>query len=204
MNKTTDLKTIERQAYLSYHQDGLIDLFVGGALFSIALLIWLLPESWFFLIGSLVVMSSLYAAVKKKITVPRMGYVEFSSVRRQKTQYIFLVFVMILVFANILTIIAWLFPSLGVLIFESMFTILLIGLIGGGLLLFIGSISDIKRFHAYSILFLGSAVFTFFIPVLAVLPLISLGIVMMIYGSSLLYRFVKQFPKESLGEMDSA
>jgi len=202
MNETTNLKSIERRVYLSYHQDGLIDLIMGGVLLSLSLIIWLLPEFWFVLIGGFIVMTTAYAAAKKAITFPRVGYVEFSQVRRKKTQYIFLAFIVITVFGNILTIIAWMFPALGILIFESAFTLLIIGVIGGGILAFIGYISEIWRFYLYGIIFLSSAVFTFFVPSLAVFPLIVLGSVMIIFGSILLYRFIQRYPKEILGEVE--
>jgi hypothetical protein len=204
MRETTDLKSIERQAFLSYHQDGLIDIVAGGVLLTLSLMIWLLPDFWYFLIGGFVAFISVYAAAKKSITVPRMGYVEFSKLRRQRTQYIFLAFVAITVVGNILGIMAMLNPPLGILIFESVYTILIIGLIGGAIFALIGFFSEIWRFHVYGIIFLSSAIFTFLRPFLVFLPLIIVSVCMLVFGAVLLYRFVQRFPKESFGEIESA
>jgi hypothetical protein len=202
MSKSIDLKTIESRAFLSYHEDGLVDLFVGATMFLLALMIWCLPEFWIFLIGGFVALMSSYAAAKKSITVPRMGYVEFSQTRRRRIQYILLVFMVVLVFANILSIFAWIFPPLGILIFESGFTILLLGIVGAILLACVGYFSSIKRFIGYGGVLLVSTVITFFVPLLLVLPLLVLGLVMIAYGSFLLIRFTRSYPKNEPGEME--
>ncbi|MFX1318367.1 MAG: hypothetical protein ACFE9D_08495 [Promethearchaeota archaeon] len=204
MSKTTDLKSIERQAYLSYHQDGLIDIFVGILLILLGLTIWFLPEFWFFLVGGFFALFSSYAAAKNRITIPRMGYVEFSSARRLRIKYIFLVLVLLLVFGNVLGIIAMLYPPLGVLIFESAFTILIVGVVGSIIFAVIGLASNIQRFYLYAVIFLGSAVFTFYFPIITVLPLVAVGLIMTVLGSVLLYQFIRKYPKESLGEMEGA
>jgi hypothetical protein len=204
MNNTTDLKSIERQAYLSYHQDGLIDIFVGILLVVLAITIWFLPTFWYFIVGGFFALFSSYMAAKNRIMIPRMGYVEFSSARRQRITYIFLTLVVILVFGNILGILAMLHPPLGVLIFESAFTILIVGAVGGIIFAVIAFASNIRRFYVYAVIFLGSAIYTFYFPIIAVLPLIAVGLVMFIFGSVLLHRFLRKYPKESLGEMEGA
>ncbi|MFX1582906.1 MAG: hypothetical protein ACFFCJ_11940 [Promethearchaeota archaeon] len=204
MSKTADLKAIERQVYLSYHQDGFIDIFVGILLIFLAVMIWFFPTFLFFLISSLFAFLCAYYAAKKLITIPRMGYVEFSSARRQRIQYVFLVLVVLLVFGNILGIIAMLIPPVGVLIFESTFTILIVGVVGGIIFATIGLASDIRRFYVYGVIFLGSALFTFYFPLILVLPLIAVGLVMTVFGFVLLYGFIRKYPKEELGEMEGA
>jgi len=204
MRKTTDLKSIERQAYLSYHQDGLIDIFVGILLILMGVMIWFLPTVWYFLVGGFIALFSSYAAAKNRITIPRIGYAEFTSARRLRIKYIFLVMVVLLVFGNVLAIIAMLYPPLGVLIFESAFTILIVGAVGSIIFAVIGFGSNIRRFYVYAIIFLGSAVSTFYFPIIAVLPLVAVGLAMTLFGLVLLYRFLRKYPKESLGEMEGA
>ncbi len=202
LNEVVDLKQIERRIYLSYHQDGLIDIFVGAALFSLSLIIWLLPEYWYFLIGSLAAFTISFAGLKKAITIPRIGYVEFSPTRQRKTIFIFLGFTVILVVFNILGIIAMFYPPLGIFLFESVFTILIIGVIGGLIFVAIGYSSYIRRFYSYGIILFSSALFTTLFPVFVVLPGLVLGFIMTFYGSLLLYRFVKRYPKEMHGERE--
>ena len=202
LNEVVDLKQVERRIYLSYHQDGLIDIFVGAALLCVSLMIWLLPEFWFFLIAGLVAFTTSFAGLKRVITIPRIGYVEFSPTRQRKTQYLFLAFTVILVVFNILGIIAIFYPPLGILLFESLFTILIVGVIGGLIFAAIGYSSHIRRFYSYGIILISSALFTFLFPVLVVLPGLVLGFIMIFYGALLLYWFVKRYPKELHGEME--
>ena len=196
------MKQVERRVYISYHQDGLIDLVIGSALLTLSLIIWFLPELWIFIVGCFVVFPTSYAGLKKSITIPRLGYVEFSPTRQKKTQYIFLAFMVILVVFNILGIFAMFYPPLGVLIFESVFTILIVGGLGGLIFAAVGYVSNIRRFYLYGVILFGSALFTVIFPIVLVLPGLSLGFVMIFYGATLLYRFVKRYPKEVNGELE--
>jgi len=71
MSQEADLKRLARQTYVSYHQDGLIDLAVGWAT-----LFWglnlALDESGLTFMSILGVLS--YVPLKNRITVPRLGY----------------------------------------------------------------------------------------------------------------------------------
>lgn len=189
---------------MSYHGDGILDICIGSALLVIVFFIWLLPEFWFFIVGGLIGWVSLYTGAKKSITVPRFGYVEFSSVRRRKIQNIMLAGVLMLVVFNILGVLAIIYPQIGIFIFESVFTILIVGIIGAFVFTLIGAMLGIRRFYTYAVVFLGAAVFTFFIPVIILLPLIVVSIVILMYGIFLLYQFLRKYPKETRGEVAGA
>lgn len=204
MNENIDLNQIEKQAYLSYHQDGILDICIGSALVNLWLVIWLLPEFWYFIVGGLIVWVTVYTGAKKAFTVPRMGYVEFSSIRRRRIQNILLVGVLILVCSNILAILAIIHPPLGILIFESLYTILLIGIIGTLIVGFIGHMLNMRRFYSYGAVFFATSIFTFFVPSVLILPLIVLSIVILTFGLVLLYRFLRKYPKLSSGEVAGA
>ncbi len=204
MTNNSKLREIERNAFMSYHGDGILDICIGSALLVIVFFIWLLPEFWFFIVGGLIGWVSLYTGAKKSITVPRFGYVEFSSVRRRRIQNIMLAGVLMLVVFNILGVLAIIYPPIGIFIFESMFTILIVGIIGAFVFTLIGAMLGIRRFYTYAVVFLGAAVFTFFIPVIILLPLIVVSIVILIYGIFLLYQFLQKYPKEARGEVAGA
>lgn len=86
MTDKIDLREIERRAYRSYHEDGLIDIFIGGYLiwFGASLLLekpplynivpFVVP-----LVGSLA-----WNYLKRRITFPRIGYVRFSDKTRRR------------------------------------------------------------------------------------------------------------------------
>ncbi|MFX1300349.1 MAG: hypothetical protein ACFFAL_00055 [Promethearchaeota archaeon] len=204
MAEKAKLREIERKMFTSYHGDGLLDICIGSVLLYLVFIIWWLPEFWFFLIAGFMVWISVYAGVKKSVTVPRLGYVEFSSVRRQRIQQVVLAGVLVLVVFNILGILAMIYPALGVFLFESAFTILIAGIIGAFLLTLIGFMLDLQRFYAYGVVFLISGIFTFLVPVLPLLPLIVLGCVILVYGLILFYQFLTQYPKQTSGEVAGA
>ena len=204
MGNNRELQDIERKAFMSYHGDGILDICIGSALLVLVFFIWLLPEFWFFVIGGLIAWVSIYSGAKKSITVPRFGYVEFSSVRRRRLQSIVLAGVVMLVVFNILGILAIIHPPLGVFIFESMFTILIIGILGLFILALIGAMLDLRRFYSYGVVFLGASIFTFFIPLIVLLPLIVVSIVILVYGIFLLFQFLQKYPKQASGEVTGA
>ncbi len=77
-------------------------------------------------------------------------------------------------------------------------------MIGAFLLVLIGFMLDLQRFYAYGVVFLISGIFTFLEPVLPLLPLIVVGCVILAYGFVLLYQFLKQYPKQTSGEVAGA
>lgn len=204
MTENGKLQEIERKAFTSYHGDGLLDICIGSVLLFLVFIIVWLPEFWYFLIGGVMTWIFLYMGAKKAITVPRLGYVEFSSVRRRRIQYVMIAGLLLLVLFNILGVLAMLYPPLGIFIFESAFTILLVGIIGAFILTLIGAMLDLSRFYAYGVVLLGSAVFTFLVPVVILLPFIVVSIVILAYGIFLLYQFLLQYPKQARGEVAGA
>lgn len=77
-----DLKALERKAYLSYHNDGLLDLGLGLPILAVGIG-WAVGMPWlagvFFAVGV-----SSYAAAKKILTIPRLGLVHFGPDRRRR------------------------------------------------------------------------------------------------------------------------
>lgn len=91
MTEELNLKELERQAWLSYHQDGLLDIGIG--LFILAIGIGF-TTSLFWLAGALFAAGvSTYAAAKRALTVPRLGLVQFGPdrIRREKREKSFFV-----------------------------------------------------------------------------------------------------------------
>jgi len=90
VNASLDLKNLERKAWVSYHQDGLFDLYLGLLLFCIAITNSLLEvglDSWLrYLIFFILLGGSwlLFWAGKRFITTPRLGQVKFSAARRKR------------------------------------------------------------------------------------------------------------------------
>jgi hypothetical protein len=193
MSKPVDLKVLEHKAFLSYHEDGILDLYLGFMLVWISILIVILPEFFIFLVGSFVALIPAYTESKKSITVPRLGYVEFSTKRRVKTRNLILVFVILSILANILGMVAWLIPAIGNLIVR--YHLIIFGGVGAAIFLLIAYGTGIRRFYGYGLIvfvsFIGSHLF---LPSI-LFPLFALGIAMIIVGGILLYKFTRKYPK---------
>jgi hypothetical protein len=75
MSEENQFKKLESKAYLSHHQDGLLDLLIGQILLGFGLG---MASGWF---GGLAILGflpiALYVPLKNRITIPRLGYVEF-------------------------------------------------------------------------------------------------------------------------------
>ena len=82
MTQNINLKDIEKKVYMSYHQDGILDISLGLLimLFGIAMYTQLIA---FVGLIPILVMGVGYLA-KKYITIPRMGYVNFSNACKEK------------------------------------------------------------------------------------------------------------------------
>lgn len=75
MENNINLKEIERRAYINYHKDGIIDIYLGmGIAMASSIYFDFFPG----LMGTIAILPILYAASKKQYTIPRLGYVKFS------------------------------------------------------------------------------------------------------------------------------
>ena len=94
MNKP-NLKEVEKRTYITYHQDGLIDLFIGFyiLLFATGILFNTILElnTWFVIpaiFPALII--PIWISIKKRVTVPRIGYVKFKTGGTNKLTAVFL------------------------------------------------------------------------------------------------------------------
>ena len=95
MTKKTSLREIEKKTYMSYNQDGLLDIFVGFyiLLFGIGILLLTMTDfSTWFVIPAIfpAIMIPIWISAKKRITMPRIDYVKFGARGANKMMAIFL------------------------------------------------------------------------------------------------------------------
>ena len=98
MNNTPDLNDFEKTLYRSYHEDGLIDIFVGS--FLVALTIGFVMDV--FLIPAIFPALSIpmWRDAKNRITAPRTGLVKFGELgSRDQNKMQLLVMIIIAVFS---------------------------------------------------------------------------------------------------------
>jgi len=84
MTKQNSLREIEKKAYMSYHQDGLLDIFVGlyALAFGLGMIADKILEFGFGAImpGILIaIVLPIWIQAKRKITMPRIGFVKFGT-----------------------------------------------------------------------------------------------------------------------------
>ncbi len=191
MSQATSFKALARRAYLSYHQDGIIDLLLGWLAFAFGLRL-LFESVAFALLAWLPILS--YVPLKNSLTVPRLGYVKFGTDYGQKARLrlglaiagllVVLVALVGLLFLTGSSALASL-RGHGLLIYGAAVTLLL---------LVAGLISELWRLALYGLLgaLLAAA------GMLAGLPehllFIALGIVILLVGGALLLRFIRKYP----------
>ena len=198
MTERIDLKSLERKAYTSYHQDGLIDIFLGLGIvyFGVSLLFLTLGIPFFIWTSGFFVFFCCYMAAKHSITIPRIGYVEFNPSRRSRI--IFLV-----LFLLVLNLAIFLFMAFGLLTSEltaflNQYGILVIAVSVGGLFVLFGWVVQLYRLCIYGgVAFVAFALTYVFILHLS-LPIIVLGLVIALNGFVLLFKFLRQFPKPEI------
>jgi hypothetical protein len=82
MSQDASFKKLARRAYLSYHQDGLLDLLIGWIMVTLGVSI---ATAWAWAWGVVCwMMIALYVPLKNRITIPRFGYVEFTPKPRRE------------------------------------------------------------------------------------------------------------------------
>ncbi|MDH5795144.1 MAG: hypothetical protein OEZ24_03455 [Candidatus Bathyarchaeota archaeon] len=191
MGEKISLKEIERRAYLSYHQDGLVDVSIGLAILVFGAYILYDPGMVVIGAGSLFVFFLLYAGAKKAITIPRLGYVKFASERKNKIRIILLA----LALANVASLFASAYRPLAVFLVENY--MIVVGVIGAAIFSLVAYLSDIKRFYAYAAMTLVLFPSGYVFHTLFQHNFILMGVLMLFSGVGLLYRFLRKYPKQA-------
>ncbi len=75
MSQSIDLRKLEQKAYLTYHQDGLLDLITGTIILCLGVNEAIGSSIWNFIALLLIIV---YVPLKRRITFPRLGYVKFN------------------------------------------------------------------------------------------------------------------------------
>ena len=191
-----DLDRLERKAYTSYYNDGLLELFTGGTLLLLGVAL-LFDYAYLFGAIAVIAMTS-WAGAKRRITVPRVGIVRFGSERQRrikKEKFFFMIYFTITLLVGIA---AFIVVSRSLETARRIFgayPLGPIGVIGALALVFLGYWKQIRRFHLYALL---TIVAFFGAPHIGIEPpyyLMGLGIVFCMVGVVMLARFLSTYPK---------
>ncbi|MDO8056533.1 MAG: hypothetical protein Q6361_06700 [Candidatus Hermodarchaeota archaeon] len=195
MSQHIDLKQLERKAYTIYHQDGIVDIFLGLVIVIFALML-LTPmfEVTIPLMGGISVVWILsFTGAKRSITVPRIGYVEFKAHRRYRVTFL-AVFLLIVNLAFFAIIASDILRNEFVFLFNQ-YGLFIVAVVIGGIFVLFGWVVQISRLYGYGgVTFVAFATAQVFLLHLA-LPVLVLGVVITVTGFLLLYRFLQKYPK---------
>jgi hypothetical protein len=201
---TIDLGELERKAYLTYNEDGLIDILIGAILFFLGS--YILSDTqipfanFLFLIGPLV-----WAGLKRKFTIPRVGYVKFGAGPKGKLRRVLLsllvVFQIILVLATSASARFHNDRPIWLVLLDE-YGVLIVGSCAVSVILYlVGYFNEAKRFNIYTVasVFLFTAAHNLLEPELDIWQKmayaeIPLGVLMVAYGLWTLREFIKRYP----------
>ena len=198
--KETNLREVEKKTYMFYHQDGLIDILVGiyVLMFGSGILLLTFTDfSTWFVIPAIfpAIMIPVWISAKKRITMPRIGYVKF---RSRGANRLMAVFLGLMVF-GLGTFMAFTFASsqgwaltLRNLIVSN--GMIIIGVAAATISSLFAYTMGLKRLYAYGLLTLVLFLTGHFITIPFGYFLVTIGLVIIINGFVLLMRFIRKYP----------
>jgi hypothetical protein len=202
VTKEPNLKEIERRAYMSYHQDGLLDIFAGVYILGYGLGIFMDIICDSFPIGLsmpailVAVVLPIWIAAKRRITMPRIGFVKFGpggGINKLMAIFIGLAVVGLGTFFafTLATFQSGLRQWLD-LIFQN--GMIIVGFGSLAVCILFGYSMGLKRLYAYGLIALIALVIGHFIGISFAYILLALGTAVMATGFALLIGFVKKYP----------
>lgn len=200
MTKEPNLKEIQRKAYMSYHQDGLLDIFSGLYILGFGLGIFM-STIWEYTFGIIlpgILMATvipIWIGAKRKITMPRIGFVNFGFRGASKVTAIFIGIMVV----GLGAMFAFTFATVQSgsrqwldLIFQN--GMLIVGFGSLAVSLLFGYSLGLKRLYVYGLLSVISLVIGHFAGISFAYILIALGTIVMVTGIALLIGFVRKYP----------
>ena len=193
MIENVNIKEIEKKVFTAYHEDGIIDIFAGAWIVIFGILAILTDRVW--VAGMFPVYGlALFVAIKKKITVPRIGYMKFNRQQKSKIEKVFFSihaiiysFAILLYTHNTPSWIDTLFQDYPMLFFGAIVTLFFIVAVWT---------VGVRRFYAYALLTLvvsvGGHMIDTDVPY-GVFPVL-LGILIMSAGVLILNQFLQKYP----------
>lgn len=200
--KKPNLREIEKNTYMSYHQDGLIDIFVGFyiLLFGAGILIRTVTEfSTWFIIPAIFpsIMVPIWISFKRRITIPRIGYVKFGLRSANKLMAVFLglaaaglgVFMVFGLGGSMGQ--SWALALMDLIISNSMIIIGISAVLISSLFAYT---MGLKRLYVYGLVTLVMFLVGHFMAIQFEYFLLTIGSAIVIYGLVLLRQFLQKYP----------
>jgi hypothetical protein len=200
--KEPNLREIEKNTYMSYNQDGLIDIFVGFyiLLFGAGIFLHTVMEfSTWFIIPAIFpsIMVPIWISFKRRITTPRIGYVKFGLKSANKLMAVFIglavaglgVFMIFGLGGSMRQ--SWAIAIMDLIISNSM---IIIGISAALISSLFAFTMGLKRLYVYGLVTLTMFLVGHFMVIQFEYFLFAIGFAIVIYGFVLLRQFLKKFP----------
>lgn len=202
MSHSVDFEGLKRKLYLSYHQDGILDLVIGLSILGFG--INMSTESSAYIVLSWIGLI-LYTPLKSAITIPRMGYVQFDEARTRKTHLVIMLGIGAATFSLFLGLFVFTRSGSFSADFESWFSqyyMLVLGafpaIVLAGAALWMG----VNRLLVHALLI----VLIIFAGIQLGIPepyyVMVLGSIILLTGLWLLFRFLRKYPKANKSSDD--
>jgi len=200
VTKEPNLKEIEKKAYMSYHQDGLLDIFAGVYILGFGLGIYM-TIMWEFGFGVIIpgiliaTVLPIWIAAKRKITMPRIGFVNFGIRGATKLTAIFTGLMLAGLGAfSVFTLATFQGGSRQWLdlIFQN--GMLIVGFGSLAVCFLFGYSMGLTRLYAYGLIAVIVLVIGHFMGIFLAYILLALGLMVMVTGFALLIGFVRKYP----------
>ena len=193
MNK--NINSLTRKVYLSYHQDGILDLAAGTVVFGFGLNM-LTGNIVFLMMGWMAMM--LYFLIKQRITVPRFGFVRFESKDKTTAKGMVSVGIGVLVLFFFVALKFFIdrqpsSPDMQAWI-QRYHMVPLSGMLFGMPALAAAIFLGLKRFYLYALLAVGLTALGAWVEIETYIPIVTTGLVMLAIGTVLLANFLKKYP----------
>ena len=195
MSQSADLQKLEQRAYLSYQQDGLLDLIIGFAILALGLNEAMDTTIWTFVTLMLIIA---YVPLKKRITFSRIGYVEFNVKRRGLNMFVVsavIILVLVLLLVGMLVVLLPSNTSSSALLLgvrqSPLMLYALLGFLGFGLA---GLISGIRRLYVYALLSVVITLSAHLLNLPIYVPFLVFSGIVLTVGTIYLVRFLRRYP----------
>jgi hypothetical protein len=194
MLSETELKDAERKNYLSYFEDGIVDIISGLPVLTFGLAM-IFGANLLFIFTWMPIL--LYWPVKQMITLPRMGYVKFNPERRRKISKNFI----LMVIAGTLFLLLGFVVTLGfegqilnLETFMKTYSLLILGAVMASAFALISILFELRRFMVYALLVFSAWLAPFLFQINEGIPVAFAGGLISLIGVMILVRFLNRYP----------
>jgi hypothetical protein len=190
----SDLKEAERRIYLSYFNDGIADIVAGLPIFLFGLGM-VFDATMFFILSWMPII--FFWPLKQAITLPRIGYVEFSPERQRRISRS----LVLLIIAGTISLLLGLFVSLGfegelfnLRDFMMEYSLLIFGAVMASAYGLIALLFDVRRFYAYGAIVFGGWLSSYLFDIEPGVPVAVAGGVVAAVGLGMFINFLIKYP----------